>query len=161
MAIYKSDMLEFCYDASLHIHHPSVGPDAISAELQVEPERTHLKNDARSTPTGHPLAGTYADNFWTCKLPTEDQTDVSEFLKDLVIKLKPHRQFLKQLAETDGEICVFIGLFSDSCCAHQFPNQLLSGLADTGLDLRLDFYGPKSPQEVGGLPKPKGGITNG
>lgn len=141
MATYRSDMLNFRYDASLHVHHPSTSPDTISAELGRTPERSHRKGDPRRTPAGTPLADTYPGNFWTCDLATEDQVDITDFLKKLVMTFLPNRSFLKQLNSTGGEVCIFLGIFGDGCCAHQFDNQLLTDLANTGFDLRLDFYG--------------------
>lgn len=141
IATYRSDMLNFRYDASLHIHHPSTSPDEITAELSRKPNRSHCKGESRRTPTGAPRGGTYPENFWTCDLETEDQVDITDFLKNLIITLQPHRKFLKQLNNTAGEVCIFLGIFGDGCCAHQFGNQLLTDIANTGFDLRLDFYG--------------------
>lgn len=141
-------MLDFRYDASLHVHHPSTSPDAISAELGRSPERSHRKGDPRKNPAGTPLGGTYPTNFWTCELTTEDQIDITDFLRNLVAAFAPNREFLKQMNTTGGEVCIFLGIFSDRCCAHQFDNQLLSDLADTGFDLRLDFYGSALPQQI-------------
>ncbi|TWT74970.1 hypothetical protein CA85_02580 [Allorhodopirellula solitaria] len=56
------------------------------------------------------------------------------------------RELLRSIADSDGEVCVFIGVGSSRCCAHQFDRQLLQDLASLGLDLRLDFYGTELPQ---------------
>ena len=148
MATYKSEMLNFRYDASLHIHHPSTEPETITAKLCLEPERSHRKGDPRTTPVGRPLKSNYPDNYWTCRLTTEDQVNITDFLLRLLKTFEPHRQFLKRLNTTGGEVCVFLGVFSDHCCAHQFDNELLSDLGDTGFDLRLDFYGSELPQQT-------------
>lgn len=140
MATYQSEMLNFRYDATLHIDHPTTSPDAMSAELGRPPKRAHHQGDSRKTLGGKPLEGTYSTNYWTCELATEDQVDITDFLKSLVKTLEPHRRFLKQINSTGGEVCIFLGIFSDKCCAHQFDNQLLTDLANTGFDLRLDFY---------------------
>ena len=144
MAIYQSDMLNFRYEASLHVHHPSTSPDEITTKLCREPDHSHCKGESRRTPTGARHAGTYPGNFWTCYLETEDQVDITDFLKNLVTTFLPYRPFLKQLNATGGEVCIFLGIFGDGCCAHQFDNQLLTDLANTGFDLRLDFYGSES-----------------
>lgn len=144
MATYRSDMLNFRYDATLNVHHPSTSPDTISAELNRTPERSHCKGSPRNTPDGKPLAGTYSENFWACELATEDQVNITDFLRELVKTFQPHRNFLKQLSSTGGEVCIFLGIFGDGCCAHQFDNALLTDLANTGFDLRLDFYGTET-----------------
>lgn len=159
MATYQSDMLNFRYDATLHIDHPSISPDAISEELCRPPKRSHHQGDARKTPDGKPLSGTYSKNYWSCELETEDQVDITDFLERLVKAFEPHRRFLKQLNSTGGEVCIFLGIFSDKCCAHQFDNQLLTDLANTGFDLRLDFYGSELPQQNKFNRAANGGIT--
>ena len=137
-------MLNFRYDASLHVGHPSTFPDVITTELCRKASRSHCKGESKRTPTNARLDGTYPENFWTCDLETEDQVDITDFLKNVVMTFLPHRPFLKQLNTTGGEVCIFIGIFGDGCCSHQFDNQLLTDLADTGFDLRLDFYGSEA-----------------
>ncbi|MDB4371425.1 DUF4279 domain-containing protein [Mariniblastus sp.] len=141
MAIYRSDMLNFRYEASLHVRHPSTSPDTISTELGRTPKKSHYQGDLRRTPAGTPLEGTYPMNYWECELETEDQVGITDFLKKLVMTFQPHRGFLKQLSSTGAEVCIHLGIFGDGCCASQFDNRLLNDLANTGFDLRLDFYG--------------------
>ena len=146
MATCRSDMRNFRYDALLHVHHPSTSPDEITAKLCREPDRSHCKGESKKTPTGARLTGTYRGNFWACDLETEDQVDITDFLKNLMVTFLPHRPFLKQLSATGGEVCIFHGIFGDGCCAHQLDSQLLTDLANTGFDLRLDFYGTELTQ---------------
>lgn len=142
MAVYKSEMLSFGYAASLHIDHPTLQLDEVSQRLGITARSMHRAGEERRTPK----KGTYPTNHWSCDLPTEDQQDLTDFLGNIVSKLKPNRDFLRELAETGGEVCVFIGVGSSRCCAHQFDRELLHDLADTGIDLRIDFYGSELPQ---------------
>ena len=146
MATYKSDVLSFGYDASLHVRHPERRVVEVGSRLGIATRRSHGAGDSRKTPAGTPLPGVYSENYWWGDLPTEDQQDLTDFLRRLVTKLAPHREYLYEIAETGGNICIFIGVGSSRCCAHQFDRQLLTDLAATGLDLRIDFYGAELPQ---------------
>ena len=141
MAKYISDILKFAYDASLHIHHPKVSPNEITRALRLTPKKQHSLDEQRRRPDGVPLDGTYRDNYWRVDLQTTNGHDLVDFLSELAKKLAPHRDFLIELSNTGGEVCCFIGVYTPSCCAHQFHRELLSKLADLGLDLRLDIYG--------------------
>ena len=147
MAIYKSEMLSFGYTATLHIRHPTRSLENLTERLGLVPRKTHNAGDARTTPNGMVLEGNYPEHYWSCDLKTEDQQDITEFLRKIVSEFEPNREFMCAIAETGGEICVFIGVGSSRCCAHQFDRQLLADLAATGLDLRIDFYGTDLPQQ--------------
>ena len=118
----------------------------LSSRLGIATRWFHNAGDPRTTPDGTPLKGVYPDNYWCGDLRTVDQQDITFFLRRLVTEFSPHREYLHEIAETGGEVCVFISVGSSRCCAHQFDRQLLANLAATGLDLRIDFYGSELPQ---------------
>jgi len=148
MATYQSEMLDFSYDVALHIEHTSIALDLISSTLGIEPNKSHQCGERRSTPDVQVLEGTYPFNYWSCELPTIDQQDLTEFMREFVTQFHPHREFLSHIAHSGGCICLFVGLFSDRCCAHEFDNQLLTDLAGLGINLRLDFYGINQSQKT-------------
>ncbi|MCA9010195.1 MAG: DUF4279 domain-containing protein [Planctomycetaceae bacterium] len=146
MATYKSEMLSFGYTATLHIRHPPQSLASLTERLGLAPSQTHNAGDARTTPNGMVLNEHYPEHYWSCDLKTEDQHDITEFLRKIVSEFEPNRQFLCAIAETGGVVCVFIGVGNSHCCAHQFDRHLLFDLAATGIDLRIDFYGGELPQ---------------
>lgn len=146
MAIYQSEMLNFAYNASLHAHHPSRSLIDLGDRIGITTRRFHNAGDPRRTPAGTSLPSVYSDNYWCGDIRTEDQQDITALLRRVVTDFLPHRKYLHDIADTGGEVCVFIGVGSSRCCAHQFDRQLLADLAATGLDLRIDFYGPELPQ---------------
>ena len=146
MAIYRSDMLSFSYNASLHVQHPTTSLIDLGDRIGIATSRAHNLGDARTTPNGTPLPGAYSDNYWSGHLCTEDQQDIADFLRGIVRELSPHREYLYSIADTGGTICVFINVGSAHCCAHQFDRHLLADLAAIGLDVRIDFYGSDLPQ---------------
>jgi hypothetical protein len=145
MATYESAMLSFAYDASLHIHHPTLSLQNVTERLGLTPRRTHNAGDPRRTPKGTTLKGSYPDHYWSCSLSTKDQENITDFLRRILSEFEPNREFLNGIAKTGGEVCLFLGVFSSRCCAHQFSRELLADLAATGLDLRIDFYGSEHP----------------
>lgn len=140
MATYRTEMLAYRYELSLHIHHESMDPEAISDALGREPLREHSKGQPRKTPSGRLLKGFYPDNYWTSVLPTTDQVDLEACLHGVVEEFAPHREFLIGLASTGGEVCLFLGVFAEGGCAYQFGHRLLYQLSDLGFDLRVDYY---------------------
>ncbi|WLD14439.1 DUF4279 domain-containing protein [Planctellipticum variicoloris] len=146
MAEYESEMLSFGYVASLHIHHPTTVLADMSKRLGLTPRKAHAAGEPRVTLKGTALPGVYSDHYWWCDLRTEDQQDITAFLRRVIAEFKPSAQYLRDIADTGGSICVFIGVGSSRCCAHQFDRKLLGDLAAAGIDLRIDFYGTELPQ---------------
>ena len=148
MAKYASEMQRFAYEATLHIHHPTVTPSEITSRLPWLPQRENRVGEPRRRPDGIISERVYPENYWRATIPTMDGQDLVEFLSNMVDLLAPQRQFLSDLSATGGEVCCLIGVFTSACCAHQFPRQLLGDLAAMGMDLRLDIYGHELPQQV-------------
>lgn len=146
MATYESETLRFSYDASLDVQHPTTSLLNLGDRIGISTRQSHSVGDARRTPDGAPLTGQHLYHFWCGDLRTVDQEDITEFLWRVVTDLLPQQEFLHNLAETGGRLCIFVGISSNRCCAHQFDRELLSQLAAIGLDLRMDFYGSDLPQ---------------
>ena len=146
MARYSSDMVSFAYNAMLHVRHPNRPLTDVGHRIGLTTRRFHNVGDPRKTPKDTPLPRVYTDNYWCGDLETEDQQDITDFLRRIVRRFLDHREFLYEISDTGGEVCVFINVGSSRCCAHQFDRQLLADLAATGLDVRIDFYGSDLPQ---------------
>ena len=146
MANYKSEMLEFGYDASLHIEHPAMKLDAIGPTLGLAPRKLHAAGDARIAASGKQLQGKYTNHYCSFDLETTDQQDITDFLRTLIAKFETSRDLFVSIADSGGEVCLFIGVGCSRCCAHQFDRELLNDLGKMGFDLRIDFYGSELPQ---------------
>ena len=147
MAHYKSEMLDFSYEASLCISHPSMSPDRISSVLKMTPKHLSRAGEPRRTPAGNRLDGTYSSSNWACSLPTTDGEDLEQFLRGVVKLLSPFRAFLVDLSTEDGYILCFLGVFTNRCCAYEFDCDLLAALGDLRVALRMDVYGSELPQK--------------
>ena len=146
MATYKSDMLNFGYNASLHVHHPTTSLIDLGERIGIATSHWHRHGDPRTTPNGTSLPGLYSDNYWCGQFLTRDQEDITDFLRGIVNKLSPQQEFLRSIVDTGGVLCVFINVGCTHCCAHQFDRHLLADLSAIGLGIRIDFYGADLPQ---------------
>ena len=132
-ANYAAGLSEFSYCASLHVSHPTLDPEEITANLQIEPSRT-----SRVGQTHHSVPGrVYGFSHWSCKLPVKDGVDIPTFLGQLVTQLSQHRDYLHHLSDDGGEIECFVGVFPDRQCDQLYPHKLLAMLADLRVNLRL------------------------
>jgi hypothetical protein len=147
MARYQSEMNEFSYCATLHISHPSIPPEDITAVLGIIPQRQTKAGTPRRNANGAELGGTYPFSHWSCELPTTDGEQLAAFLWSVVELLSPHREFLTTLASSGGETECFLGLFTEKNCDELFTCKLLSAMGSLGIGLRLDIYGKQLPQE--------------
>jgi hypothetical protein len=147
MARYQSEMNEFSYCATLHISHPSMPPEEITAVLGIIPQRQTGAGSPRRTPNGAKLGGSYSSNHWSCELPTTDGERLAEFLWRIVEMLSSRREFLTTLSSSGGEIECFVGLFTERNCDELFPCDLLSAMGSLSIGLRLDIYGKELPQK--------------
>lgn len=132
---------DYRFVVSLHIMHPSVAPQSISAALGLTPKRTGCRGDQRRSPAGVLRAETYDANHWTADLPIQDGSDVAEFLTGFVdSQTHEARSLTRQIADTGGAVELFIGLFATRCCDFAIPPESLRLLGEAGITLRLDYY---------------------
>ena len=96
MAIFKTESLEFGYDATLHIQHPNMPLDTVGTTLGLAPTKQHAAGDTRTTPIGRELTGTYPDHYCSFDLETTDQQDIVDFLRKLISDFEPNRGFPSQ-----------------------------------------------------------------
>lgn len=141
----KPRMHPYSYSISLRAWHPSMDPDAITRGLDKVPTRTCRAGDARSTPKGTPLEGTYKETYWYSELiPTDGGASIIEGLEDrlsyLAHDLSPRSEFISSLRASGGRVELFIGLYGDRNFGFELPPQTVATLAAIGLALSFDIY---------------------
>lgn len=139
----KAGLNDYRYVASLCIQHPTMDADFISRAIPFVPKRICNVGERKRDPRGKLREGVYDGTYWTAKLQTPANNDVSEFLWLLNEQLAPCREFLTKLSSSGGKTEVLFGLFADRCCDFALPASLLANLASAGIGLRLDYYGPE------------------
>ncbi len=129
------------FDVQLFIVHPSLDPAEISAALRLEPMVTHRVGDRRATPRGTPLPGTYPDTRWrySVRHQVTDQWFV-DGLGELLALIVPHKAFLDQLRASGGRAGLIIQFLGDGYFGDTVPHEVLSKLAELGLDLGIECF---------------------
>lgn len=135
-AKHAAGLNSFEYCATLHILHPSINPEDVTACLGIEPSRT---SGAGQTDRNIP-GRVYDFSHWMCELPVRDGDDLPTFLECVIALLSPHRGYLEHISDEGGEIECFIGIFADRLCDQSYPYELLASLAELRINLRFDFY---------------------
>lgn len=107
---------DYRYEAALHISHPTIDVEAISAAMPFAPRRVCRAGDQRRNLDGTLCDGYYDKACWSTDLHCPGGFDVSEFLEHLVAQLSASEEFLFNLSKTGGESEIFIGLYADRCC---------------------------------------------
>lgn len=135
-AKYSEGLNEFTYCGTLYICHPSIDPASVTASLGITPSRTTRVGDPHRTGANR----RYEASHWTCELTTVDGEDIPLFLHRVVELLMPHRVYLEQLSDDNGEMECFIGVFATRLCDQLYPHDLLASLASLRINLRFDLY---------------------
>jgi hypothetical protein len=126
------------FAVSLHVLHPSIDPNAVTRTLQLAPWRTKQAGPPRKPP--------YDQAWWSHLFERSDAPDLVPFLEQIVVSLQGHRDFLRTIVDTGGSIELFCGIEMSSNWDEVFPHTLSAGLAELGVDLRLDAYAESHKQ---------------
>ncbi len=138
---------DFRFVASLHVRHPSVDPNEVTAALKMKPRSVKRRGERRQRPDGGLLTGHYDENHWAVDLDIVAGQDVPEFLQDLIDAQIAHAMDLtRRIDDTGGAVSVFIGVFADRLCDFEIPAATLRLLGDAGVSVRLDYYGVGNEQ---------------
>jgi Domain of unknown function (DUF4279) len=132
--------IERYFKVTLHINHPTLDPDAITAALGLIPRKTHRAGEQKRTPKGELREGKYPLNHWSLRLDLKGISDLVPFLEDLLSQLETHHDFFSHLSASGGTTFLFCGIFTDSNWDESIPHQLSGRLATLKIDLRLDAY---------------------
>ncbi len=137
-------MQNYDYSISLRVHHPSMDPSDATAEFGLQPIRQWQAGDARSTPTGRPLEGTYSGTYWCTDLCANVESS-SEGLEAALLRhssrLSPHQAFISHVLASGGKVELYVGVFGPASFGFEFEPSLLEKIAVMGLALSVEIYG--------------------
>ncbi len=147
-------MYPYRYAVSLRVIHPNFHPDDITENIGIQPWRSWMAGNPRSTPTGKLLNGVYNETYWTAELHKAKslhsiKIPLEDFLAGQVRLLLKCRSFLKRIRKTGGRTEFFVGLFCTKNMGAELPSSLLGSMAEMGIDLSLDVYPDKEPHNKG------------
>jgi hypothetical protein len=138
-------MQQYTYAIALRIWHPTIDPSAITVALGVEPARSMMAGQARQTPKGTPLEGTYRESYWSASPLREGWTPSSDdqaedAMAELLALLKPHADYLLALRRTGGRLLIQISSHSRRNYALEIPPEMLTDCASLGVGFAHDVY---------------------
>ena len=142
-------MGEYTYSLSFFIEHSDADLSGVSDTLGLKAARLWRKGEARTTPKGGALNGTYKKSSWSAELGSH-QKDLPTGLKSALATLQPHQEYLAKLVADGAKLRFFVGWFSGFNSRDVLDWQLLQDIAALKISLDLDIYGP-DPVEVSEL----------
>ncbi|TWU20041.1 DUF4279 domain-containing protein [Allorhodopirellula heiligendammensis] len=138
---------DYRFVASLHVQHPLVEPNELTAAFKQEPKRVKRRGERRQRRDGGLLTRKYDENHWSIDLKIVAGHDVPEFLQNLINTQRSDAiDLTRRIDETGGSVSVFIGLFAEQLCDFEIPAATLRQLGDAGVSVRLDYYGVGNEQ---------------
>jgi len=141
------------FEVSLHVVHPDVDPESITAALGVAPKIQYRAGDRRRRLDGKLLDGVYSRSHWVHSMDLSGVTDLVSFLEELLRRLEIHGELFKRISASGGRTELFCGIYAESGWDEVIPHRLFAGLGELKVDLRLDGY-PKAHEKADRPPFP-------
>jgi hypothetical protein len=130
------------YAASLRVRHPTLDPALLTETLRVKPVHSWKAGEPRRAQSGALLGGHHRDSYWSApiELPVGSVAYPLEvFLRQQVLQLGRHREFLQGLQAGGGEISLLIELSPDANSVVTLTSAISRGLADLNIEVELQF----------------------
>lgn len=141
-------MNPYRYRASLRLRHPDADLGRLAQTLGLAPCYNRIAGQARRTPKGDPLPGTYRESSLGADLTPgaqsreSDRQSLEDFLDGQLRALSAHAGALRELREAGGSAEFFIGLFLDANSGVVLDPALMARAGELGIALALDLYPP-------------------
>lgn len=129
--------MAFVYRVSLQVFHPSADPKGIIQTLGRAPIRSWAAGDARFTPAGTPLPGTYRETYCAFDLGEGSDGELAQCLRSAVADLKGATSMLHELRATGGNANLYVQ-WTIGERGDVFDTALLSSIAELGVDLGIE-----------------------
>lgn len=133
---------------SIRVKHPKWDSSTITKQLNCEPDISRTVGEDRKTNTGQKLKGTNLNTYW-CK-------DLNYHGDSLTDAVEMGLRFFDQIygaaakiRQDGGSVEFFIGWFFDANGGDVLPFPIMRRLADHGIDLSFDIYGPEKRMVTG------------
>lgn len=134
---------------SIRINHPSWPLDIITELMKSKPDVGRSVGEQRRTPQGKELEGKNPETHWIKRLnykgdslPNAIEKAASEFGWQSAVG--------REIRQSGGRVEFFIGWFFDKKGGDVLSAELLGRLAELGIDLSFDIYGPE--KRIAGRP---------
>jgi len=147
MAGLDEPLRPYRFKLSLHLNHPKMRWEQISAALGLTPKVRWNAGDPRVTPKGTELGGTRDRTNWSCRIAEDNRTDedapdLTDAVEDSVSYLEAHKDLLSEFVATGGEMEYFVGWFTtDTSGGDTLRWELMQRMAALKINFTLDVYG--------------------
>jgi len=146
-------MSEYEFTISLRIRHPSIDPHTITKTLGIEPQHIWKAGDARRSPAGEALEGSYRESYWIARLMPEPElssgrSSVESVVLQTLAQLRRYHAFLEQLGTNGGVAELHVGLFARENFRLDLSAESLAMLGRLGLAVALEIH-PHLPHGIG------------
>jgi hypothetical protein len=128
------------YTIGLHIKHPEISPDAITAGLGLTPQYSWRRGEPCRTPTGTELGGFRKETMWHHLTKEEGRRYFFESLRGFVDRLRPNRDFLAQLVSGGGRVTLLIHLAGDVNMGDDLEPETLRLMSELGIALSVEVF---------------------
>lgn len=122
------------------IVHPRSDLSRLSDETGLEPLRSWRVGDARFTPQGTPLPGTWHDSRWTYVWKFDREGNFEESIRLALGKMLAARTFLKELRASGGRLLLIIRLPGREHQGGEISNEVISLLGEYGFALGIEVF---------------------
>jgi hypothetical protein len=146
-------MSEYEFTISLRIRHPSIEPHTITNTLGIEPQHVWKAGDARRSPAGEALEGSYRESYWIARLMPQPELSsgrcsVESVVLQTLAQLRRSHAFLEELGENGGVAELHISLFAREVSRLDLSPESLAMLGRLGLAVALEIH-PHLPHASG------------
>lgn len=127
---------------SVRISHPKWKHGAITELLNCEPDVSRTVGEDRRTRTGQKLKGTNPETYWGKGLEYEGDS-LNDAIETGLRLFDPIPGTVAKIRQDGGSVEFFIGWFFDANGGDVLSFPIMRRLADHGIDLSFDIYGPE------------------
>jgi len=137
-----SDDASYRFRLSVRLRHPSENLAALSGELGLEPSRSWVAGEGRTTPRGEPIDGVWDHSYSTMPVEVENDDGLEAALERMASFLSGKAPALKHHINSGGTIELFIGYFQEGFnSGFSMSSELMGKYAAFGVGLDFDIYG--------------------
>lgn len=101
------------YSVDLLIEHPVMPPETITAGVGLRPQYSWRQGERRKTPDGTLLPGARPDTMWRHVTSREGHRLFFEAVKDMLVQLRHHQDFLLRISSEGGHVTLIVNLPGD------------------------------------------------
>ena len=138
-------MKDYISAISLRLRHPQRNVGSLLEGWGLDPRRSWVAREKRTSPEGAPLAGVWPDSYAFARLPSEGAT-LSQCLNRALGILEPFSNELAAFVQAGGRAELFVGWHFDANSGDTLDSSLLRRLSNSQLDLSLDVYPEAEPE---------------